>query len=431
MNKKLLSGLLLTVISTFTFFSCANANDGPKENNGTAPIITDAFFAKYCYSNSLEDTKNDYLINNLDLNRKTDYLIISIDNPDNDVVEVQFSSTIDFQKNYHWKNLTLKTPSSWTCFTVGWNLLKDEKPHFLQTDKPIYVRVIDKKGNKSNPFTIPEITITNDPGTKPIINDAFFAKKVGSSFEDTKDNYIRNDLDVNRTTDCLILKIEDSDCDVDEVRFSQNINFSNYYCWTDLYKESQGPSDYWRLRLNWNLSDSEKAPYIQANKPIYIKVIDKKNNASEIFTISDITITNEPGTAPEITEAYFCAMPDKDNCWRLFDSPDNNKPAALTELERCTTIPKDPPYCLYISLRDSDMDVIILDEITIPNINMTLGHLREMTSEDSYCFEPMAYTFDEIPDSALSEDGYYTFKFQVTDSKKNKSNIIDVKTKIK
>ena len=276
--------------------------------------------------------------------------------------------------------------------------------------------------------------ITADPGTPPKIVDAFFASNAGDqndTFEDIKDKYIITELDLNRKSDQLIFKLEEPDHDFTTIQFSPDNNFNTFYRWTNL-DYSTSPEKFWSsVRCGWNISDENRTKFIQEDKPIYVRAIDKKGNISEIFTIEGITITDNPGAKPVINEAYFCEPTDINDCFKFFNCPINTKPAVLTEITRVNSTQVKPVCYLYLNITDPDMDVVLTDEITIPNNNIPLGTKGNMTSKDCYCFIPMSFLLEEIPDAKLSENGTYTFKFTVTDSKNNESNIFQVTTKIK
>lgn len=130
--------------------------------------------------------------------------------------------------------------------------------------------------------------------------------------------------------------------------------------------------------------------------------------------------------APVITDAFFIA-PSVDNnlLYHFFPAAESASYTKLTSIDRYSGHPDQPPYYLYIKCNDPDLDAVTLDELSIPNIGMPLNKNSSMTAQDSYIIWGVCYTFDEIPDSKLS-DGKYTFQYQLVDKKGNKSNIYEI-----
>ena len=155
--KKLLLGLLAAAVVTLTLAGCKNNSD-----NGTAPIIHDAFFASDTDDNSFSNTKAQYKLTTLSLNNKTDLIVFDVEDPDLDITEISISTKSDFSTYYHWTDLKFNNEVArfWSALTCGWNIDASKKPNWVLSNSPIYVKAIDSNGNESDVFTIPGITLT-------------------------------------------------------------------------------------------------------------------------------------------------------------------------------------------------------------------------------------------------------------------------------
>ncbi len=155
--KKLLQVSAVLIAAVLLFAGCKNNVD-----NGTAPVIHDAFFASDTDNESLTNTKAQYMITELKLNRTTDELVFQVEDPDCDICEISISTKRDFSTYYHWTGLKWNNEVAkfWASLTCGWNIEASNKPNYVQTNSPVYVKAIDSKGNESDVFTIPGITIT-------------------------------------------------------------------------------------------------------------------------------------------------------------------------------------------------------------------------------------------------------------------------------
>lgn len=153
--KKLLLGLLAAAVVTLTLAGCKNNSD-----NGTAPIIHDAFFASDTDDTSFSNTKTQYKLTTLSLSNTTDLIVFDVEDPDFDITEIAISTKSDFSTYYHWTGLQWNNEVArfWSALTCGWNT--SQKSNYVQSNSPVYVKAIDSNGNESEVFTIPGITIT-------------------------------------------------------------------------------------------------------------------------------------------------------------------------------------------------------------------------------------------------------------------------------
>ena len=155
--KKLLLGLLAAAVVTLILAGCKNNTD-----NGTAPIIHDAFFASNTDNTSYSNTKTQYKLTNLSLSNTTDLIVFDVEDPDLDITEITISTKSDFSTYYHWTGLKFNNEVArfWSALTCGWNIEASKKSNYVQSNSPVYVKAIDSNGNESEVFTIPGITIT-------------------------------------------------------------------------------------------------------------------------------------------------------------------------------------------------------------------------------------------------------------------------------
>ena len=154
--KKLLLGLLAAAVVTLTLAGCKN-----NEDTGTAPIIHDAFFASNTDDTSYSNTKTQYKLTTLSLSKHTDLIVFDVEDPDLDITEITISTKSDFSTYYHWTGLKFNNEVArfWSALTCGWREINPT--NYIISNSPIYVKVIDSKGNESEVFTITGITITN------------------------------------------------------------------------------------------------------------------------------------------------------------------------------------------------------------------------------------------------------------------------------
>ena len=152
MKKNLFTGLLLAVLA-LAFTACS------AEPKGTEPTIYEAFFASEIVDSSWNETKAK-TIKELNLERKTDYLVLWLSDPDLDITEVQISSDVNFDYYYYWDELKYSTDDFWTTLSLGWNDLDEiSKERYSMDNKTVYVRVLDSKNNASKIYSINGMTI--------------------------------------------------------------------------------------------------------------------------------------------------------------------------------------------------------------------------------------------------------------------------------
>lgn len=136
----------------------------------------------------------------------------------------------------------------------------------------------------------------------------------------------------------------------------------------------------------------------------------------------------EEDPKPVITDAFFVYLTyDANTVMKFLPSTQSVTYEKLNTIDRYATPPKnDVPYYICIKCSDPNLDIKQMDEISIPDRGCVLNKNSQMTKKDSYFIWPVCYTTTEIPDSKLSSDGKYTFKYQLIDEKGNKSNVFDV-----
>lgn len=147
-QKKIVIGLFVTATLAF-FTGCASLG-----GKGSAPVIKTAFIATNYVDNNLEATKK-YKTNTLSFSAKPQ-LIIQAEDIDGDMEDLLFSITSEFSGGIRW-NISDAPASFWVPFPL--EVSKEYQADFLQTNKPVYVRIYDSKGNGSNVFVIEGITI--------------------------------------------------------------------------------------------------------------------------------------------------------------------------------------------------------------------------------------------------------------------------------
>jgi|GEM_PF-7044227 len=149
------------------------------------------------------------------------------------------------------------------------------------------------------------------------------------------------------------------------------------------------------------------------------------------FTFLSCKPEADDNHAPVITDAFFIAPPaDTETKYYFCPATNSGSYTKLTSINRYSGHPNLPPYFLYIKCNDPDLDAITLDELSIPNLGMPLNKNSQMPAQDSYIIWGVCYTFDEIPDSNIS-DGKYTFQYQLVDKKGNKSKIFEITIDVK
>lgn len=159
MKKTLLKGLVIA-ITVLSFTACSNL----APDKGTEPSIDEAFFASEIVEsdNSYHDTFRQKRITSLSFNQNP-YLVLSLEDPDKDIVEIQISTDRNFGYYWHWTDLEyVKYESFWTVLMVGWKgELDDNSKSRYSLDKGVvYVMAIDDKGNESKIYSIYDVTIT-------------------------------------------------------------------------------------------------------------------------------------------------------------------------------------------------------------------------------------------------------------------------------
>ncbi len=161
MKKTFLLGLLAAAIMTLTLTSCS-----PNVDTGTAPTITGALFVKA--SDVDEYTSWDTVVNReaKELSTTQNYtLCVRWNDPDLDVSEVAISLDNKFVTYWYWGPLTFNSPKQdmWTTLVFDLtepNLNRNPRSIFANiTNRTLYVRVTDSKGNISTLYQIDGVTV--------------------------------------------------------------------------------------------------------------------------------------------------------------------------------------------------------------------------------------------------------------------------------
>ncbi len=161
--KKIIGKLaaVLAVGLSLVFASCSTG----VVDNGTAPEITDAFFASQVHSDgTVSSTKENYRIYTMSLSG-TYKLLCQFHDPDKDIREIWMSRSSDFSgAAVYWVTEENQQSAYYnTANTLNWSastISSDTRNSFIGTGA-IYLQVKDSKGNVGT-FTIPGITITNN-----------------------------------------------------------------------------------------------------------------------------------------------------------------------------------------------------------------------------------------------------------------------------
>lgn len=144
--------LALAAVSAF-FVSCST--------EGSAPSITGAYFSSHVENGADYDTiKRDYELHELNLSStEINYLVIKMDDPDCDVMDLRFSTDRSFADYLHWETQPSNYPvCAW--YNINWSIVNINHSDWVQNNGSIYVMAVDSEGHESNIYTIPGITIT-------------------------------------------------------------------------------------------------------------------------------------------------------------------------------------------------------------------------------------------------------------------------------
>ena len=159
MKKTFLLGLLAAAIMTLTLTSC---NPDP----GTPPTLIGAMFTKKSdiTQSTTWNTATTKEVKELSTSQDY-YLCVRWDDPDLDVVDVAICLDDKFNPYWHWGPLTFNSPKQDMWTTLGFALTEpdlDRNPKSMFaniTNKTLYVRVTDSKGNNSALYPITGVTV--------------------------------------------------------------------------------------------------------------------------------------------------------------------------------------------------------------------------------------------------------------------------------
>jgi len=160
--KKLLTLATVLLTAALFFTGCSNAaNSG--DSNGTAPSLDYAFFVPYTDSNPYATFEEAQAaeIKTISFTNKA-ALVIAVKEPDLDFKKLFISPTEDFEHYIYWNWNSSPTNAdfySW-CTLSTVNLSDATMNSFVGTNKTIYVKAMDSKGNYSNIKTITGLKIT-------------------------------------------------------------------------------------------------------------------------------------------------------------------------------------------------------------------------------------------------------------------------------
>ncbi len=161
MRKTLFAGLLTAAILTLTLSGCKNPAATGGEDKGSTPIVKEAFFLASDVSEgtTLGSARASALT---EINKNTNcYLAFVVKDIDKDITNVQISPYSDFDD---WVGWVWKTPVNkeefFTTGEVAFEHLDTSTISYMTgTNKTIYVRAIDSKGNISTLYSITGLSI--------------------------------------------------------------------------------------------------------------------------------------------------------------------------------------------------------------------------------------------------------------------------------
>ena len=161
MKKTFLLGLLAAAIMTLTLTSCS-----PNVDTGTEPTILGALFVQ---ASDISDniTWNTAINKEVkELSTTQNYtLCVRWNDPDLDVADVAICLDTKFNPYWHWDGFNFENPKTDMWVILGFNLTEknlnyNPKSMFANiTNRTLYVRVTDSKGNISAVYPITGVTI--------------------------------------------------------------------------------------------------------------------------------------------------------------------------------------------------------------------------------------------------------------------------------
>ena len=168
--KKLLTISAVLLAAALVFTGCSNpassSGDGGS-NKGTAPVLEAAFWTDNTAWGTGYETADDFPNRNAELKNSTydaatktyteDYpfrFLLSFNDPDMDVIKLERSWKSDFSTLLDPYEITQKYEDQLTSWRdIRW-------VNVSKRNQTLYVRLLDKNGNKSNVISIP-MTFTN------------------------------------------------------------------------------------------------------------------------------------------------------------------------------------------------------------------------------------------------------------------------------
>ncbi len=160
--KKLLTLAAVLLTAALFFTGCSNASNSG-ESNGTAPTLDYAFFVPYANSNPYANFTEAQAaeIKTISFTNKA-VLVIAVREPDLDFTKLYISPTEDFENYIYWtwNSSPINADFHTWCTLSTVNLSDATMNSFVGSNKTIYVRGKDSKGNYSNIRTITGLTIT-------------------------------------------------------------------------------------------------------------------------------------------------------------------------------------------------------------------------------------------------------------------------------
>ena len=174
MIKKIVYGILFTAI-VMAFTACSNGGSS-QNDDGSAPVITDAFFVSHdnvldFLGANINDLKAAYEVTSIGLDDNHLYLIFRVTDADKDFDQIEINRRSDFTGDaaWYWSNISqqyggVETVCTFAACGFTWDAYAtpEEKAAFVQSNQPIWVRATDKNGNRSAKFKIPGISFIAD-----------------------------------------------------------------------------------------------------------------------------------------------------------------------------------------------------------------------------------------------------------------------------